>query len=158
MVLLIKQYYLLSLLILGPIASCNAVFIETLQTDYKPEDKFTYRYRYKGVYTEEDHVTWNIEKDLQTIHIRRMSHIYVNDSSIIQIGLRFDHLQNIKVGVYSGTRRLLWKFFYTRDHMVLITDQRIRDQIWIEVNGTQIFHPLSSYQVSYVVNDKTRKR
>lgn len=137
---------------------CDAVFIEELQTDYKAETKFNYRYRYKGVYTEEDHVSWRIETALQTIHIRRMSHIYVNDSSIIQIGLRFDHLQNIKVGVYSGTKRLLWKFFYVKDHMVLISDQRIRDQIWIEVNGTQNYHPMSSYQVSYINNEKTRKR
>lgn len=126
--------------------------------EMKPEDKFNFRYRYKGVFTEEDHVTWRIEK-LQKIHIRRYSHIYVNDSSIVQIGIRFDHLQNIKVAVYNEThQRLNWKFFFAPEHMVLITDQRIRDQIWIEVNGTQEYDPQSSYQVSYAYNEMSKKK
>lgn len=126
--------------------------------DVSPDERFSHRNRYNSIYTKEDNVTWRIGEDLRYIEVRRTSWLCSSDDSTTKLAVKYDHLKNVTVGVYSDEKRVSWKFVYAKDHLVFTAEDRLLGQMRLDVNGTLPFHPDGVFQVGFTEDAATGEK
>lgn len=123
-----------------------------------PDTRFQFKQYVDATFSKEENVTWDIQGDLRSIRVQRRSWIYTLDTSAQVMAIKHDHLTDIKVTIYSAGVKVLWKFTFEKEHVVIQADDKIEDSVIVEVNGTLAVHSEGSFQVGFSIDPETAER
>lgn len=124
----------------------------------EPYEKFSHKTQHRELFTNEENVTWRIAKDFRSVQVQRRSSVYTTDLSTVQLEIQYDNLHNTTVALFSNGKKVIYDFTYEKRSLVFNIKEQIRDQFKVLTNGTLFFHPKSSYQAGFTVDDDTGER